>query len=176
MQWEEELLERKTAVFIAYISLDEVNQDLAARTAEKYGVTLDFFASPAGMATLPCDAVVYDLDSLSRDDRLHIFDELTCGPVKCLAAVHCYNMRPIEEAALRRNGVVVHRRLHSGWLSHLIRGRTGKVGAQLLAGSCLAVSNDQTKKQTGMSWTKNFEYPSDADPFDYTTNGWDAGR
>ncbi len=43
-----------------------------------------------------------------------------------VAVVHSYNMQPLQKAALRRNGVVVHRRLHPGWLSQVLRGRTGK--------------------------------------------------
>ncbi len=58
----QEDLKERTTVIIAYISLDEVNQDLAGRTAEKYGVTLAFFGSTAEIADMPCDAVVYDLD------------------------------------------------------------------------------------------------------------------
>jgi hypothetical protein len=110
-------------VFICYISLDDVNQGLAAQTAEEYGVTMDACASQAELPVVPCDAVVYDLDNLHSDDRRHILDELTSGPAKRLAAVHSYNLEPIDMEALRRNGVIVRRRLQRSWLRHLIRGR-----------------------------------------------------
>jgi hypothetical protein len=111
-------------VLVAYVSLDEVNQDLAATVADKYGATLASLASPAEMAA--CDAVVYDLDCLPSADRWHILAALICGPVKGVAAVHSYNLQPMQRRALRRKGVAVHRRLHSGWLSRLIRGKIGK--------------------------------------------------
>jgi hypothetical protein len=112
-------------VFIGYISLDDVNQCLAAETAEDYGATMDFFASHAELTVVPFDAVVYDLDNLPREDRRHILNELTAGPAKRLSVVHSYNLRPIDAEALRRNGVIVRRRLQRNWLTHLIRGKTG---------------------------------------------------
>jgi hypothetical protein len=116
-------------VFIGYISLDDVNQCLAAETAEDYGATMDFFASQAELPVVPCDAVVYDLDNLPGDDRRHILHEMTAGPAKRLSAVHSYNLRPIDAEALRRNGVIVRRRLQRNWLTHLIRGKTGRGSA-----------------------------------------------
>ncbi|HLN29784.1 MAG TPA: hypothetical protein VK395_18705 [Gemmataceae bacterium] len=125
-------------MFVAYISLDEVNQDLATRTAEKYGVTLATFASRAEMASWPCDAVVYDLDCLPADDRRHILDELTGDPVKRVAAVHSYNLQPIQKRGLRRNSVIVRRRLHAGWLSRLICRRASKISVNNCAGASAA--------------------------------------
>ena len=111
-------------MFISYISLDDVNQCLMAETAEEFGATMDFFASQAELPIGPCDAVVYDLDNLHSADRRHILDELTSGPAKRLSAVHSYNLRPHDAEALRRNGVIVRRRLQRSWLTHLIRAKS----------------------------------------------------
>jgi hypothetical protein len=89
-------------------------------------VTLASLASPAEIPLWPCDAVVYDLDYLADHERRHILDELTCGPVERLAAVHSYNLRPSQKRTLRRNGVVVHRRLHPGWFARLLRRKSGE--------------------------------------------------
>ncbi len=118
---------------IAYLSLYEVNHDLAARTADTYGVALAALTSPAEISSLPCQAVIYDLDYLADHDRRHILNKLTRGPADRLAAVHSYNLRPSQKRALRRNGVVVHRRLHSSWLGRLLRRKSAKVRAPQLA-------------------------------------------
>jgi hypothetical protein len=120
-------------VFIAYISLDEVNQDLAARTAEKYGAYLDGFASLADMPPLSCDVVIYDFDFLPSDERRRAFEELTSGRASGLTVVHSYNLNPREKKALRRHGVVVRRRLAPGWLGRLIHKKSVKAIQPLLA-------------------------------------------
>ena len=125
-------------MFIAYISLDEVNQDLVTRTVDEHFETMATFASRAEMASWPCDAVIYDLDCLPRNDRERVLDELMGDPVRRLAAVHSYNLEPAEKRRLRRNGVIVRRRLHAGWLSRLILGRTRKIRVNACAGASAA--------------------------------------
>jgi len=114
-------------MFVAYISLDEVNQDLVMRTVDEHVVTLATFASRAEMASWPCDAVIYDLDCLPCDDRERVLDELMGDPVRRLAAVHSYNLQPAQKRRLRRNGVIVRRRLHPGWLSRQVLRRTSRI-------------------------------------------------
>jgi hypothetical protein len=108
-------------MFICYVSLDDVNQRLAADTVEEFGATVDFCASQAELPVVPCDAVMYDLDNLPNDDRRHILDELSSGPAKRVSAMHSYNLPAGDADTLRRNGVVVRRRLQRNWLTHLIR-------------------------------------------------------
>jgi hypothetical protein len=124
---------------IAYLSLDEVNHDLAARTAGDYGVDLDILTSPAEITASPCEAVIYDLDYLADHDRRHILDELTRGPADTLAVLHSYNLRPGEKRALRRNGVVVHRRLHPSWLGRLMRRKSASTRALQLASALTGI-------------------------------------
>jgi hypothetical protein len=117
-------------MFICYVSLDDVNQRLAAETAEESGATIDYCASQAEMPVVPCDAVMYDLDNLPSDDRRRILNELRSGPAKRVSAVHSYNLKAADAEALRRNGVVVRRRLQRNWLTHLIRGKMARAEAR----------------------------------------------
>ena len=110
-------------MFICYVSLDDVNQHIAAEAAEEYGATVDFCASQAELPVMPCDAVMYDLDNLPSGDHRRILNELRSGPAKRVSAVHSYNLKAADAEALRRNGVVVRRRLQRNWLTHLIRGK-----------------------------------------------------
>jgi hypothetical protein len=119
-------------LLIAYVSLDEVNQDLAARTAESVGASLASIGSPDELAASAYDAVVYDLDYLCDNDRRRILDELTAGAATRMAAVHSYNLQPTQKRALRRKGVVVRRRLPLGWLTRLVRGKKRRTGGQSL--------------------------------------------
>ena len=110
-------------MFVTYLSLDEVNQALAERTAEQCGAALNSLACPAELPANSSGAVVYDLDHFSATDRRQILDTLSYGPVEGIAVVHSYNLRPSQIRTLRENGVVVHRRLHPGWFGRLIRAR-----------------------------------------------------
>jgi hypothetical protein len=112
---------------VAYLSLDEVNHDIAARAADESGATVDALTSLAEVPDAPYDAVIYDLDYVADHDRQQILNELTRGPSHRLAAVHSYNLGPSQKRALRRNGVLVQRRLHPGWLRRLIGKRSPKV-------------------------------------------------
>jgi hypothetical protein len=105
------------------MSLDEVNQDFAAKAAEKYSMNLCFFASPAEMELWPCDVVIYDLDFLYGDDRRQILDELSRRPALGKVAVHSYHLSGVEKRTLQRNGVVVRRRLRTRWLRRLIHAK-----------------------------------------------------
>ncbi len=108
-------------MFIAYVSPDEVHQDLAAQLAEERGVTLVSFAALAEMPLVPYPAVIYDVDYLTPEDRQRVFDELTGTPPTHVAGVHSYNLNAGRQKALRRNGVAVHRRLAAAWFGRLVR-------------------------------------------------------
>src|SRR5262245_44837735 len=110
---------RRSAVLIAYLTLDEVNQDLAEQLAEGCGITLHlltFQETPLGEAF---DAVVFDWDSLPASDRTRIQAELLAGPLPCPVAVHRYNVAEGLAAELGQNGVVVHRCLGPGVFAQL---------------------------------------------------------
>ena len=114
---------------IAYMSLDEVNQDLALEIADRCGENLATLASPAEAPPAYCDAIIYDLDHLCATDRQQVLDQLTYRPAKHLAAVHSYHLPPRQVRSLRRNGVIVERRLHGDWLARVIGSSTDHVVA-----------------------------------------------
>jgi hypothetical protein len=120
-------------VFVAYVSLDEVNQDLLSRMADRCGVFSQCFGSLSDLEHVPCDAAIYDFDYLCAEEHRRIFEKLTSAPVDGLAAVHGYNLLPRQKRALRQNGVVVRRRLHAKWLSRLFRRKKAKAVQLLLA-------------------------------------------
>jgi hypothetical protein len=99
-------------MLFAYLSMDEVNQDLAHRLAAAYDVELDVLtfrdAAPAGQF----DAVLHDLDSLPADRRAAILANLEGGEVPGPVAVHSYNLRVSQIKALRNRGVLVTRQLN----------------------------------------------------------------
>jgi len=98
-------------MLFAYLSLDEVNQDLAQRLVAAVGGTLDVLSFRDAAPNGQFDAVVYDLDSLPVDRRHAIVANLQAGPVSGPVAVHSYNLRGRQARALRGQGVLVSKRL-----------------------------------------------------------------
>jgi hypothetical protein len=97
---------------IAYLSLDEVNQDFAVELAEFFGATV----YPVSPRDEPLDgrfdAVLFDLDSLRWHGSRAILSEdllsgLTCGRI----AVHGYSLSGDQAMALRNKGIAVFERL-----------------------------------------------------------------
>jgi hypothetical protein len=106
-------------MFIAYLTTDETNQAVAVQLAAESGVTLHAVA-PKNVVPLECfDAVLYDIDYLPDALRATILAELQAGPSLPPRAVHSFNLEEDQEAALRRNGVVVLRRLQREMFLHL---------------------------------------------------------
>jgi hypothetical protein len=94
---------------IAYLTLDEVHEDLLRKLAETRGA--EFCALPV-LNPLPAggfDAVIYDLDYLPPEQRQAVLAELLSGHVSHRAAVHGYNLRKSQVQGLRRRGVIVSR-------------------------------------------------------------------
>ena len=104
----------------AYLSLDEVNQDLAATLAAGAGVEVDALtfrdAAPAGQF----DAALYDLDSLPPAYRRALLADLEAGRWVEPVAVHSYNLSARQARALRRRGVIVGRQLQSKLFARLL--------------------------------------------------------
>jgi hypothetical protein len=98
-------------MWCAYLTLDEVNQDLAQRLAAAAGVRLEVLslrdAAPAGQF----EAVLYDLDFLPPDCREALLADLRAQRWIEPVAVHSYQLSPRQIVALRRSGVIVARRL-----------------------------------------------------------------
>jgi hypothetical protein len=102
---------------IAYLTLDEVNRDFAARCAAAAGVELESFAQCEALE--PFDAVVYDLDFLPPDSRAGLVAAPATAGSRALIAVHGYNLSSGQRRRLRRRGAVVARRLSSALFARL---------------------------------------------------------
>jgi hypothetical protein len=98
-------------MLIAYLSIDEVNQDLAARLCEAGGTRLEVVEPRDPPPDRRFDGVVYDLDCLAPEDRRRLVGELSAAPPPWPVAVHGYHLEDGQAAALRRNGVAIHRQL-----------------------------------------------------------------
>jgi hypothetical protein len=102
-----------------YISLDAVNQALAARLAAGAG---DQFSALTFSDPLPKDhqvVAVYDLDFLPADYRERLLEDLRAGRRAGRVGVHGYSLTPFMAQELFRRGVVVTRRLWEGLFRQL---------------------------------------------------------
>jgi hypothetical protein len=95
-------------MLFAYLTLDDLNRDLAARLAADAGVELRF---PSFDVDAQFDAVLYDLDFLPRDYRARLLATLSARcPAKPIG-VHSYNVSPHQRCLLRYRRVAVAERL-----------------------------------------------------------------
>jgi hypothetical protein len=104
------------------LTVDQVNQDLAGKLAAAAGVKLEVVFPRDAAGDGPFDAVLYDLDSLPPPDRQALLAELSARPAgqwAGTAAVHSYHLSPRQARALRRQGVVVARRLRPATFARL---------------------------------------------------------
>jgi hypothetical protein len=98
-------------MLIAYLTTDEVNQDLALRMAEECGITLCLLSPSDPPPNGKSDAVLYDCDSLPGEQWQAILAELLAGQGLQPVAVHSYNLDEECIQALRRQDVAVYRTL-----------------------------------------------------------------
>jgi hypothetical protein len=104
------------------LTVDEVNQALAGKLAAAAGVQLEVVFPRDAAGDGPFDAVLYDLDSLPPIDRQALLAGLSARPAgqwAGTAAVHSYQLSPRQARALRRQGVVVARRLQQATFARL---------------------------------------------------------
>src|SRR5690349_17176367 len=106
---------------IAYLTTDDVNHDLARRTADGCGVTLEILALDGPIPKGVYDAVLVDWDYLTADDRQPILAALLTGGWPCPTAVHGYHLEDDVRDTLSQNGVALHRRLEPKWLVRWLR-------------------------------------------------------
>ena len=104
---------------IAYLSLDEVNCDLAARLAGGRGALLEVWSFRDAPPNGRHDAVLYDLDSLPPRERRQTLAALLAGKPARPAGVHSYALDDGQVRSLRRNGVAVARKLGKSLLAAL---------------------------------------------------------
>jgi hypothetical protein len=96
---------------IAYLTTDEVNEQLALQMAVECGVTLCPLAPKDAPTDGEYDAVLYDWDYLPIERQREVMTELLSGPVGFAVALHGYNLEDGQVQALRRNTVAVYRLL-----------------------------------------------------------------
>lgn len=113
---------------VAYVTTDEVNEELAARMAEHSGATLDSFAPKDSPPNGEYAAVLYDLDYLPRDPGRDFLKELLSRPLGRPVAVHGYRISNRLAADLRRNGCAVYSRLEPQVFRHLRSAAENAVG------------------------------------------------
>ncbi len=113
---------------VAYVSLDEVNEDQARRLARANGLELELFWPTQAVPPDGFPVVIYDLDYLPAGhcDRL---PRRHAGVV----AAHGYNLTRRQRAALRRRGVLVARRLGARLLARVLDRAAGGAGLACVA-------------------------------------------
>jgi hypothetical protein len=110
----------------AYLSLDEVNQDLAGRLAAAVGMEIDALSLRDPAPNDGPDAVLYDLDYLPPDTLRALLADLTGRVPACPVAVHSYRLSGRQVRELRRRGVIVVRRLGAGVFARLRAAMAGR--------------------------------------------------
>jgi hypothetical protein len=111
------------AMWIVYLGLDEVNQELVRRWVARLGGRVTTVALVDAAALAPDVPVVFDLDHLPEPWRSG-WPALAAGRP---ALAHGYNLRDAEAAALRRAGVtVVRRRLTARYFARWCRSAAGR--------------------------------------------------
>jgi hypothetical protein len=98
-------------VLIAYLSTDEVNQDLALQMAAACDIRVELLSPRDPPPDGEFDALVYDLDYWPLPQRQEVLAELLTGQAPHPVAVHTYNLDADQIDALRAKGMAVHRRL-----------------------------------------------------------------
>ena len=98
-------------MLIAYVTTDEVNEQLALQMAEESGETLCPLAPCDGPPDEDFDAVVYDWDYLPAQLQQTILAELLDGKAPWPAALQSYHIDHGCVKALRRQNIAVYRTL-----------------------------------------------------------------
>jgi hypothetical protein len=124
---------RRTAVLCAYITVDEVNQDLAEKLAARAGMRLEVIFPRDAAEAESFAMVLYDLDSLPPADRQALLAGLSlqrAGRGGGVVAVHGYYLPPRQARALRRQGVLVAQRLRPAIFARLTAAAGGEEGSR----------------------------------------------
>jgi hypothetical protein len=106
----------------AYLTLDEVNEELAEKLAAQAGLELQVVYPRDDLLAGQFDTLLVDFDSLPPGYRKAVLSDLLIGKVAELGALHSYHLRPRDARALRRRGVIVVRRLETEIFHRLQKG------------------------------------------------------
>jgi hypothetical protein len=104
---------------IAYVNIDEVNRDLAARMAAKFGAVVCELLPQDPPPDGQFDAVLYNLDDVPRNQRFALVEGLRRGNAGHPTAAHGYDISDEQAETLRRGGVAVSPRLDAELLRSL---------------------------------------------------------
>jgi hypothetical protein len=115
-------------MLFAYFSLDDVNQELAAKLSAAAGIEVEVCSTDLPLHRAP-DAVLYDLDYLPPNTLRMLLTQLAAARPPYVVAVHSYRLLPRQVRALRQFGVIIARRLGVGVINRLrlaetVAGRT----------------------------------------------------
>ena len=102
---------------IAYLTTDEVNHDLARRTADGCEVVLEIPALAEPIPEGAYDSVLVDWDYLPAGGKPFVLAALLAGHWHGPVAVHGYHLEDKVRDILSQKGVAVHRRLGPQWLA-----------------------------------------------------------
>jgi hypothetical protein len=108
-------------MLVAYLSIDEVNQALAAEMALACGLTVHPVWPKDRPPNGEYEALLYGWDSWPAERREQVLEGLADGPPHRPAAGHGYSLTEDEAEALRRRGVAVHRSLRPEVFTQLRR-------------------------------------------------------
>jgi hypothetical protein len=100
---------RSIAVLIAYLSTDEVNQDLAVQMAAACDIRLELLSPRDPPPDGQFDAFIYDLDYWPQ--RQEVLAELVRVRTPHAVVLHSYNLDEDQIEVLRSKGVSVSGRL-----------------------------------------------------------------
>jgi uncharacterized RDD family membrane protein YckC len=118
---------------IAYLTTDEMNHDLARRTADGCEVALEIPALAELIPEGAYDSVLVDWDYLPAGSKPFVLAALFAGYWHGPVAVHGYDLEDKVRDILRQKGVAVHRRLEPRWLTRWLRRARRRVEGRRLA-------------------------------------------
>jgi hypothetical protein len=105
---------------LAYLTTDEVNEDIAVRLAVKYNAILVPLFPRDTPPDTEYDAVLYDFDFLPEESRQKIVNDLLSAPAKRPVALHSFNVDDRLRQDLQAKGVRVFRRLRVDCFQRLV--------------------------------------------------------
>jgi hypothetical protein len=112
---------RRIAMLIAYVTTDEVNEQLALQMAEQSGQTVCSLSPSDPPPDEAFDAAVYDWDYLPTQRQQAIRAQLLAGHAVGPVALHGYSLDDDFVEALRNHRVAVYRTLQPVLFRRLAR-------------------------------------------------------